>query len=359
MSIRLKLPTRYKPTGTTFDGGMSDAILCDDLHLERKVVIKTLKNGVDTSRLLDELAALQSIRSKHVVQIFDVIRNLDGTVAAIVQEYIPGNDLTKLSPPSTADEVLKVLYPIAEGIQDIHSHGRIHRDIKRQNMKYDAEGCLKIFDFGLARDESGASTEGSKGTPGYMAPELFESTKSKTVTFSSAIDVFAFASTALAILLGKVPNGLRATPPSLPCTEADFTKLAVKLPADVANELNRCLSASPKDRPKMRQIAEILALHLLRDQHRALLVTGGTTYTLDASQKAVELAVKDRGTIHLSYDGLRFVVTHVGGDVSINNMAISNGFVLPGSCVIVLGSPDLGSRRIFITVDVSHPEVVI
>jgi serine/threonine protein kinase len=338
---------------------MSDAILCDDIHLERKVVVKRLKDGVDQSRILDELSALQSIRSKHVVQIFDVVRAPDGAVLAIVQEYIPGNDLTKLSPPSSPDELFKILYPIAEGIRDIHAHGRIHRDIKRQNMKYDAEGCLKIFDFGLARDAASASTVGEKGTPGYMAPELFETTPGKTVSFTKAIDVFAFAATALAIVLGKVPKGLREAPPNLPCPDADFSKLPLVLSAEVAGALNLCLSATPSIRPTMDHLTNLFAAYLLRDQHRALLVSGGSTYILNDSQRDVQLAAKGLGNIDLHYDGLRFVVTSLGGDVAINNMAVVAGFILPGSCVIALGSNDIGPKRVFITVDVSHPEVVI
>jgi serine/threonine-protein kinase len=111
VSTPLKLPSRYKPTGVGFDGGMSDAILCEDTHLDRKVVVKRLKAGVDSSRILDELAALQAIRSKHVVQIFDVLRDHSGGVLGIIEEYVPGDDLTKLKPPSTNDEFLKILYP--------------------------------------------------------------------------------------------------------------------------------------------------------------------------------------------------------------------------------------------------------
>ena len=355
----MKLPNRYKPTKETFDGGMSDAIVCDDGHLERKVLVKILKAGVDSSRLLDEIAALQLIGSKHVVQIFDVIRDGAGAITGIVQEYISGDDLTKISPPSSSGEFLKILYPIAEGISDIHAHGIIHRDIKRQNMKYDAEGCLKIFDFGLSRDELNAKTIGEKGTPGYMAPELFESTVGRTVTFTPAIDVFAFAATALAIVLGRPPLGLRKTPPALPCAEADFALLKMGLPPEVSAALNLSLSAKPANRPSMSDIVKLLSLHLSRGQHRALLVGGGRTYTLDASQKAVQLTVKDRGSVHIGYDGLRFIVTHASGDVSINNMSVGVGFILPGSCVVVLGSPDLGAKRTFITVDVSHPEVVL
>ena len=83
-------------------------------------------------------------------------------------------------------------------------------------MKLDGEGCLKIFDFGLARGAAVASTVGEIGTPGYMAPELFEMTSGGHVTFTKSVDVFAFGATAVALALGSVPNAMREAPPVLP-----------------------------------------------------------------------------------------------------------------------------------------------
>src|SRR2546421_4565263 len=48
-------------------------------------------------------------------------------------------------------------------------------------------------------------------------------------------------------------------------------------------------------------------------------------------------SVLGQGSLTITYDGLRFVISNVSGDVAINNMPMSNGDVLPGSCVIVLG----------------------
>ena len=339
---------------------MSDATLYTDTHLDKLVVIKSIKAGVDARRILDELSALQAIRSKHVVQIYDVIRDKSGAVTAIVEEYLSGMDLTRAPPPATAHEFLKLLFPVAEGIADIHAHGRVHRDIKRQNMKYDSEGCLKIFDFGLARIEAGnATTIGAIGTPGYMAPELFEQTEGGTVSFTRAVDVYAFGATALAIVMGKIPKELRACPPKLPSPWTDFGSLPLDLPTDVSEILGRCLEVSPDRRPEMGEIARLLGLHLLRDRHRALLVSRGRTYVLDHANRIVQLSVKDQGALTITYDGVRFVVSDVSGAVAINNLPTSNGDLLPGSCVIVLGTPDLGVRRTMITVDVSHPEVAL
>jgi serine/threonine-protein kinase len=136
-------------------------------------------------------------------------------VTAIVEEYLPGDDLTAVAPPNDVLEFLMLAYLIAEGIADIHRHNRVHRDIKRQNMKFDAEGCLKIFDFGLARDIAvQPSTMGVLGTRGYMAPELFPEDSGQQVFFTPAVDTFAFAATLLAVILGSPPSGLRGQPRS-------------------------------------------------------------------------------------------------------------------------------------------------
>lgn len=355
----ISLPPRYKPSGKKFDdGGMSDTIVCIDTHLEREVVVKTLKPGADAKRILDELSALEAIRSKHVVQIYDVIRDAKGNVVAIIEEYLPGKDLTEISIPKNSAEFLQLAYPIAEGIADIHAHKRVHRDIKRQNMKFDAEECLKIFDFGLARETTvEASTMGELGTPGYMAPELFEATKGGTVVFDTAVDTYAFGATLLALALGSLPAAMKKSPPILPCPDADFTALSLGIPALIATILNKCLEKNSKTRPKMAEVAELIGRHLLHNKHRALLVSSGKTHVLDVTNPKVHLSVQGHGALTITYDGFQFVASNVSGHVAINNITTTNGFVLPGSCVIVLGFQ--GARRTFITVDVSHPEVAL
>jgi serine/threonine-protein kinase len=356
----VKLPSRYVPIGKSFPGGgMSDTFVCTDTHLERQVLIKKLRPGVDPKRILDELAALQAIRSKHVVQIFDVIRDDKGNVEALVEEFLPGDEFTSAPKPSTADEFLRLIFPVAEGIADIHLHQRVHRDIKPNNMKYDGERCLKIFDFGLSRLDDNASTIEVFATRGYIAPELLIAGADGRTGFTAAVDTFAFGVTALRSVLGGIPNALMNLPPVLPCPDADFSALPIGLPPEVSRIFNACLAEAPAERPSMVAVRDILALHLLRDRHRALLTARANVFQLDSTRRVVNLSVAGQGALKVTYDGLRFVISDVSGDVSINNMPATNGGILPGSCVIVLGAAALGTRRTFITVDVSHPEVTI
>ncbi len=133
------IPPRYVPTGKILTGGTGEVLICQDTSLERDVAIKFIQNVENQRRLFDEIAALQKIRSKHVVQIFDVFLNEVDRRIGIVQEYISGGDLVSFAERGSIslNEYLKVIYQIASGISDIHAQGLIHRDVKPNNIKFD------------------------------------------------------------------------------------------------------------------------------------------------------------------------------------------------------------------------------
>lgn len=122
--------------------------------------------------------------------------------------------------------------------------------------------------------------------------------------------------------------------------------------------LNGCLDPRPENRPTVTAVLLTVRAHLARDQHRALLLSRGKPYFLDKNNRVVTISVAGQGSLKITYDGLRFVLSDVTGSVAVNNMALKDGDSLPGSCVIVLGSPAQGTGRTMITVDVSHPEVI-
>lgn len=343
---------RYEETGKRFDGGMGAVLQCRDTVLDRMVAIKIMSNA-DRRRVKDELNALFKMRSKHVVQVYDLFK-FDHKNVAIVQEYIDGQDLFEKSSCENTSEYLKIIWQIACGIADIHDSKIIHRDIKPNNMKIDSEGILKIFDFGLARNEGpSASTMGFVGTPGFAAPELY----SEHVTFTEAIDVYAFGATALYLAIQGIPSELRKQPPK-PVERNYFFETSFELSEQLAAILARTLNTDPSSRPSMREICDVLSQHLLQGRHRALVVYEGNATYLDLNKRSVTLQLGTK-EIKISYNGFHFYVEYVKGEVYINNRKVTLNEILPGACVVALGAPSEQNARKYITFDLSHPEIIV
>lgn len=345
---------RYKLDGKVPKGGMSEVAIYLDQVLERKVVIKSLQPHTDQTRLLDEIKALQSIRSKHVVEIYDIIRNNKDEVESLIEEFLPGKDLNKYEEKSS-EKYLQILYQVSTGISDIHSKGIIHRDIKPNNMKFDAENFIKIFDFGLARESDiNNNTIGFKGTKPFAAPELYTN---KKIKFTEAIDTYAFGITAFLLTGNTLPNELVKSPP-VPVAKLFNTKI-INISEEIIDILNNTISLDPSQRPLMKEIASLIGNHLLYNKHRATIVSGSEVILINKDNNNIDLSVTNLGNIKIIYDGIYFKVSKVKGEIIINNSEINNGFILPGSCVIAFGAPYRGANRVYATFDISHPEVIL
>ena len=353
--------TRYVPTGTSAAGGIGTVSFCTDTNLDRRVAIKYLSVDGEHRRILDELEALQRIRSKHVVQIYDVVYERDGTLMGIVEEYVTGDSLEEhLGGLSPDESFVKLVYQIASGIADIHDVNVIHRDVKPANMKIDNEEILKIIDFNLARDVKDGKTHGFVGTRGYAAPEQYSAS---VAVFGLEVDVYALGVVAWALLNGKrLPQELRVVPPrpdEWKSAGGGFVALYSGLDDVLMNLLDAAVSSAPAQRPLARDIANRAGRVLLRGKHRAVLMNQkGQAYELGAGTQGA--TVKNSfASATFRYDLMDFRLVKVSGEVWINNLQGRNGMRLPDGCVLALGDPVRGRNRSFLTFDVSHPEVVL
>lgn len=350
------IPDRYSDSGRAMVGGMGSVIVCQDTILERPVAIKFISSAANKRRMDDEVTALLKLRSKHVVQVYDVLQAAPGEIG-IVQEFIDGKDLFESHKlPTSSAEYYRQIWQIASGIAEIHELDVIHRDIKPNNMKTDREGVIKIFDFGLARDDGPtAKTTGFVGTQGFAAPELYE----RPYSFTRAVDTYAFGATALFLATGMLPPELLERPPKIGAA-GYFTFLPLSMAVEVAQILDACLAHDASMRPPMQQVRDVLARHILFDRHRALVVHQGKASVLSAANRHVGLTFGEIGKVAIKYDGLAFVVESVSGEVHINNRPVEAGLVLPGACVVALGAAHRrANERRFITFDISHPEIVL
>ncbi|XP_058769088.1 LEAF RUST 10 DISEASE-RESISTANCE LOCUS RECEPTOR-LIKE PROTEIN KINASE-like 2.5 [Vicia villosa] len=159
------------------------------LRDERDVAVKVLSeskgNGED---FINEVASISRTSHVNIVRLLGFC--LDGSKKALIYEFMSNGSLEKFiyveKNPLKGDHQLncKIQYDIAvgvaRGLEYLHRgcNTRIlHFDIKPHNILLDEDLCPKISDFGLAKiclkNESIVSVFGARGTPGYIAPELF------------------------------------------------------------------------------------------------------------------------------------------------------------------------------------------
>lgn len=89
---------------------------------------------------------------------------------------------------------LKVAIELADAMIYLHSKAIVYRDLKPDNIGFDVNGTLKLFDFGLAKELKGSHTDGfykltgNTGSRRYMAPEV-----AKVHHYNLLVDVYSFA----------------------------------------------------------------------------------------------------------------------------------------------------------------------
>jgi hypothetical protein len=125
----------------------------------------------------------------------------------IVMELMPGEtleDLVKKRGPLPIPEAIESILDVIAGLQEAHQLGIIHRDVKPSNCFVEADGRVKVGDFGLAKSLAGnarlTSTGAFLGTPLYASPEQVRAEKLTPQT-----DIYSVAATLYFLLVGKAP----------------------------------------------------------------------------------------------------------------------------------------------------------
>ena len=154
-------------------------------------------------RFVDEgrtLATLQ--RAPAIVRVFDFLET-NGT-AYIVMELVPGHTLEDRlkSGPLTPPELDKILWPLLDGLEQVHATGFLHRDIKPANILLDGNGNPTLIDFGASRAAMAGRSQAMTAifTPGYAAAEQMTSAKQGPWT-----DIYGLSATLYHAITGSTP----------------------------------------------------------------------------------------------------------------------------------------------------------
>ncbi len=165
---------RYEIVDTIGTGDFAIVYRGRDRELGREVAIKQIHQQYlldprQLERFWREAQLLANLQHPHILTIYDI----DRSRGWLILELMRGNLKQALEAgPIDLDYLRIVLAGSLSALDFLHSHGIIHGDIKPSNLLVDAQGRVKLGDFGLAR--RAANEEGSllKGTTKYMAPEL-------------------------------------------------------------------------------------------------------------------------------------------------------------------------------------------
>ncbi|MFE7585078.1 protein kinase [Streptomyces gardneri] len=246
-------------------GGMGEVWQATDEVLGRPVAVKLmLGHGTDPSagdRFRLEAQTAARLSHPHVVGVFD-FGTWDGKLF-LVMELVEGDSLAgSPSDPLVlpAERVAVVAAHAAAGLAAAHRQGVVHRDIKPGNLLVDAEGTVKLADFGIARfvdDPSAALTTTGQivGTGLYLAPE-----RALGQPASSASDVYSLGCVLYQLLIGQPP--FRAdTATALLYQHIDTapvppSRLGVALPPVFETYLLSLLAKQPEQRPSAQAIAD-------------------------------------------------------------------------------------------------------
>ncbi|NXN69380.1 PKN2 kinase, partial [Himantopus himantopus] len=124
--------------------------------------------------------------------------------ACFVMEYTPGGDLMMRIHEDVFPEHVAQFYTacVVLGLQFLHEKKIVYRDLKLDNLLLDAEGFVKIADFGLCKEGIGFGdrTNTFCGTPEFLAPEVLTD-----ISYTRAVDWWGLGVLIYEMLVGESP----------------------------------------------------------------------------------------------------------------------------------------------------------
>src|SRR3954451_19093060 len=195
---------------------MGEVYRGEDMRLGRPVALEflpaSLKSDPESrARLLNEARAASMLRSPNIAVTYDI--GEESGTDFIVMEYVDGELLSSriARGPMPTREVIEIGIQVADALDEAHSRGIIHRDIKSANLMRTERGLVKVLDFGLAKFiANGAARDVTHaqmtmagivvGTVSYMAPE-----QALGRPIDHRVDLFSLGVVLFELLTGRMP----------------------------------------------------------------------------------------------------------------------------------------------------------
>jgi serine/threonine-protein kinase len=209
----MKTLGRYEILSELGRGAMGVVYKARDPMLERLVAIKTVNMALEEdgaafyeARFQQEGRAAGGLNHPNIVTIHDIGKK--GDIAYMAMEFLDGVELRSMLAPGKPLEpahAVSIAGQVAEGLAYAHQRGVVHRDIKPPNIMVDANGGIKITDFGIARMRNSqvqTQTGMAMGSPKYMSPEQVLGQRA-----DHRSDIFSLGIILYEMLAGAAPFG--------------------------------------------------------------------------------------------------------------------------------------------------------
>ncbi|MER5897056.1 serine/threonine-protein kinase [Streptomyces sp. NPDC001876] len=236
-----------------------------DEVLGRAVAVKLLlgdhADASSTARFRLEAQTAARLSHPHLVAVFDFGSWEDRFY--LVMELVEGRslgDLLEAQESVHPEQVADIAGQAAAGLAAAHRQGIVHRDIKPGNLMLDADGTVKIGDFGIAQfvdDPSTALTTAGHivGTSLYLAPE-----RALGRTADSASDMYSLGCVIYQLLVGQPPFRSDTATATL-YQHVDTPPVPVRqrgigISPAFDSYLLGLLAKQPEDRPSAQQASE-------------------------------------------------------------------------------------------------------
>lgn len=254
---------RFKMLRQLGRGNMGVVYEVEDKKLGTNVALKVLSesSAAGIYRLKQEFRAIADIVHPNLVGLHELI-NAQGEWF-FTMDLVPGDTLlNQLGHKPNMSRLKNVFSQLASGIQAIHNTGKLHRDIKPNNVLLTPEDRVVVLDFGLVSDDEKGGVgqtlveDGVSGTPAYMAPEL-----TMGMGASRAGDWYAFGVMLFEALAGHLP--FEGTVREVLTFKALYDPPSIaSLVEDVPDELDtlcmKLLRRDPLLRPGYEEIVAVL-----------------------------------------------------------------------------------------------------
>ncbi len=200
--LRREDPRLYYSGLKRIGDGVSGAVFsCFSRDTMEKVALKFC-NIAELNEVRNEINMQWACRHPNIVSLKEAF--LTDTQIAIVMDYMDGTLTRTLGQnmPFTEDHMAYVCKNVLTGLAFMHSHCRLHRDIKSDNILVSLDGSVKIADFGFATNLSMEQDKRASvvGTPYWMAPEVI-----RGVEYDGKVDIWSTGITALEMAEGEPP----------------------------------------------------------------------------------------------------------------------------------------------------------